>query len=42
MRVFFQLVWIVSFFATVILDVELGLGVAIVFALLTSVYRSQR
>lgn len=35
-------VWIVSFVATVLLDVDSGLGVAVGFAILTTVWRSQR
>ncbi|KAI6183240.1 STAS domain-containing protein [Aphelenchoides bicaudatus] len=34
-------IWLVSFLATVIWDVTEGLGVAIVFALLTTVFRTQ-
>ncbi|KAL4226525.1 hypothetical protein ACF0H5_014510 [Mactra antiquata] len=35
-------VWIVSFLATVLLDVDLGLGTAVIFNILTVVCRSQR
>lgn len=35
-------VWIVAFLATVLLDVDLGLGIAVIFNLLTVVCRSQR
>jgi len=36
------MVWIVAFLATVLLDVDLGLGVAVIFAILIVVCRSQR
>ncbi|XP_052780463.1 prestin-like isoform X2 [Mya arenaria] len=35
-------VWIVAFLATVVLDVDLGLGVAVIFNILTVVCRSQQ
>ena len=38
----FQLVWIVALLATVLLDVAIGLCVAVAFALLTTICRSQR
>ncbi|XP_067683915.1 prestin-like isoform X1 [Haliotis asinina] len=36
------MVWLVTWFATVLLDVDLGLGVGVGFALLTVIVRSQR
>lgn len=38
----FQFVWIVAFLSTLILDVDLGLGVAVAFNLLIVLYRVQR
>ena len=38
----FQMVWVVAFLATVLLDVDLGLMVAVGFGILTIVARSQR
>lgn len=38
---FFQVIWLVSFLAVIILDVTWGLAVAVGFALLTVVLRSQ-
>ena len=38
----FQFVWIVAFLATVLLDVDLGLLVAVIFGIITIVARSQR
>ena len=37
-----QMVWVVAFLATVLLDVDLGLMVAVGFGILTIVARSQR
>lgn len=35
------LIWVVSFLAVIILDVDLGLGIGVVFSLLTIVFRTQ-
>jgi len=40
--IFFQFVWIMTFIATILLDVDLGLLVGVVIALMTIVYRVQR
>lgn len=37
-----QAVWLVTFLATVLLDVDLGLMVGVIFALLTVIIRSQK
>ena len=37
-----QSVWVVSFLATVLLDVDLGLAVAVIYSIITVVARSQR
>lgn len=37
-----QAVWLVSFIGTVLLDVDLGLLVGVIFALSTVIFRSQR
>ncbi|KAM7300326.1 solute carrier family 26 member 6-like [Ixodes scapularis] len=37
-----QYVWLVTFFATVVLEVQLGLIIGVVFSLLTLVYKIQR
>ena len=34
--------WVVSFLATVLLDVDLGLAVAVIYSIITVVARSQR
>ena len=39
---YFQFVWVVAFLATVLLDVDLGLLVAVLFGIITIVARSQR
>ena len=39
---FLQSVWVVSFLATVLLDVDLGLAVAVIYSIITVVARSQR
>ena len=38
----FQSVWVVSFKATVLLDVDYGLAVAVIYGIVTVVARSQR
>lgn len=36
-----QLVWIVTFVATLLLNLDIGLGVSVAFGLLTVIFRTQ-
>ena len=40
-RVPLQMVWIVTFVATLLLNLDIGLGAAVAFGLLTVIFRTQ-